>query len=443
MSLLHDDVRIGRRPFLKAAGISLSLPLMESLPGMARTRDTRDTRGTPVRLLCLFMPNGVHVPSWKPEVAGTDWKLTPTLAPLADLKQDVFVLTGLRNRNSYAGEGHYVKTTALLSGAKVKKTGGKDIRCGVSIDQFAAQHIGHLTPLPTLQLSIDPVSNLVDMGYSTIYGGHISWRTPTVPASREIHPQLAFDRLFRTAKLGDARNRLILDTVLGDAKRLAGRVAGADRDKIGEYLEAVHAVEKRVRNFAGQKAKDAREIEAGRRREDFDPVDHATKVRLMLEIFVLAFRADVTRLGTFMFGNSVSGRNFSFLDGVNGGFHHFSHHENKPEKQRQYALINRWHVEQYAWLLNELKGIEEDGMSLLDRSMVLCASGIGDGNRHDPKSLPVLLAGRAGGRLAPGRHLVFKEDRRLCSLHMSMLQGLGLRVPQFGDSDRTLPELFA
>ena len=162
----------------------------------------------------------------------------------------------------------------------------------------------------------------------------------------------------------------------------------------------------------------------------------------MLELIVLAFRSDSTRICTFMFGNAVSGRNFSFLDGVNGGFHPFSHHQGNAEKQRQYALINRWHVEQYAWLLKELRSIDEDGQSVLDRSMVFFASGLGDGNRHDPRSLPVLLAGRAGGRLAPGRHLEFRKDRRLCSLHLSMLAGLGVDVTRFGDSDKLLPELF-
>ncbi|MCA8954823.1 MAG: DUF1552 domain-containing protein, partial [Planctomycetes bacterium] len=351
--------------------------------------------------------------------------------------------TGLRNVHSFAGEGHYVKTTALLSGAKVKKTGGHDIRCGVSVDQLAARHIGSHTPLPSMQLAIEPVSNIVDMGYSTVYGAHISWRTPTQPAPREIHPRQAFERMFRGADLGSPRNKMVLDVVREDSARLAGTLGGADRDKLREYLEAVHAVELRVRNFTAARHAEARDLAAGRRPESLDPKTHAIHVRLMLELIVLAFRADATRLCTFMFGNAVSGRDFSFLDGVRGGFHPISHHQNDPEKQRQYARINRWHVEQYAWLLEQLRGIDDHGKSLLDRSMILLASGLGDGNSHDPKSLPVLFAGRGGGRLAPGRHHVFKTDRRLCSLHLSMLHCLGVKATVFGDSDRTLPQLFA
>jgi len=392
-------------------------------------------------MACLFMPNGVHVPSWRPKTDGAYWELTPTLSPLCSIREEVFVLTGLRNKNSYRGEGHYVKTTALLSGARVKKTGGHDIRCGVSVDQLAAQHIGSQTPLPSMPLAIDPISNVVDMGYSTVYGGHISWRTPTVPAPREIHPKQAFDRMFRRSQRGDAGNRLVLDVVLEDARRLAGTLGGADKSKFAEFLEALHSVEKRVQGFAHERVEEARDLAAGRRPSDLDPGSYAQRVRLMLELIVLAFRSDTTRLSTFMFGNSVSSRNFSFVDGVRGGFHPFSHHQNNPEKERQYALINRWHVEQYAWLLQELAKIDEDGKSLLDQSMIFFASGIGDGNSHDPRNLPVLLAGRGGGALSPGRHLVFKKDRRLCNLHLTMLRALGVPADRFGDGDRPITEL--
>ena len=430
----------GRRRFLQAAGATVCLPWMESLAASSGGL-RREPAKPPVRLACLFMPNGVHVPSWEPKQAGSDWELTPTLRPLASLRDELFVLTGLRNKNSYSGEGHYVKTTALLSGARVKKTGGHDIRCGTSVDQFAAQHIGNQTPLASMQLAIDPVSNVVDMGYSTVYGAHISWRTPTVPAPREIHPKAVFDRLFHRSRLGNARNRMVLDVVLEDARRLAKTLAGADKDKFSEYLDSVQAVEKRINQFTEERVAESKDLAAGRRPSDLDPNAYADRVRLMLEMIVLAFRSDTTRLSTFMFGNSVSSRNFSFVEGVRGGFHPFSHHQNDPEKERQYALINRWHVEQYAWLLSELAKIKEGDKTLLDQSMVFFGSGIGDGNSHNPRSLPVLLAGRGGGVFKPGRHLVFKKDRRLCNLHLSMLHALGVREDRFGDSRGVITDL--
>lgn len=433
-----------RRAVLAHGSGLLALPLLPSLPGQGPRRlQPRLDLESRVRLGVFFMPNGVHVPSFRPRREGTDWELTPTLQPLAGLREELLVLTGLRNRNAFTGEGHYVKTTSLLSGARVRRTGGKDIRCGTSMDQLAAQRIGAQTPLPSLELSMDPISNRVDMGYSTVYGGHISWRSPTQPAAREIHPRLVFQRMFRAGRRLDPQSRLLLDTVLEDTRRLRPQLQHADRQKLDEYLQALHEVEQRIARLDAREARQREELLQGRRPESLDPGEHAQRVRLMLELMVLAFQSDSTRIASLMFGNAVSPRSFSFVDGVRGGFHPLSHHENKPEKQRQYALINRWHVAEYAWFLGRLKELEEAGQSLLDRSMILFASGLADGNRHDPKNLPVLLAGRGGGGLAPGRHLVFREDRRLCSLHKTLLAQLGITVDRFGDSDATLPQILA
>jgi len=388
------------------------------------------------------MPNGVWGPAWTPATTGPDWELTPTLRPLAKLKEQVLVLSHLRNRNANEGEGHYVKTTSLLSGAKVKRTGGQDIRCGVTVDQLAARHIGHLTPLPSLELGTTPPRTLVDMGYSTVYGAHISWKTPTQPVAKEINPKRAFDRLFRSSRMGSSRtDGSVLDLVLAEAKGLKRRVAGTDAAKVDEYLDSVRALEVRIQKLTEDRG-GALSVDGA------DGLTHpldrewsfAQRVELMLDIIVLAFQTDTTRLSTFMFGNAVSPQDFSFLEGVKGGHHQMSHHENKKDKIAQYQLINRWHVEQLARMLEKMRAVTEaNGTTLLDNSMVFFASGIRDGNRHEPRNLPVLFCGGGGGRLATGRHLAFPKRTRLCELYVSALQALGLPVTRFGDARRPLP----
>ena len=236
----------------------------------------------------------------------------------------------------------------------------------------------------------------------------------------------------------------MVDLVLEEARSLGRRVSGRDRAKLDEYLEAVHALEGRIASFGRARRADEEALARGAAELDLDPASFPDRVRLLLDLIVLAFRADVTRIATFMFGNAVSGRNFSFLDGVEGGFHPLSHHEKKPEKTRQYALINRWHVEQFARMIGQLREIrDERGEDLLSSSALMFCSGLSDGNAHNPRNLPIAVAGELGGRLNSGRHLVAgrKDDRRLCSLHLGLLRGLGLDVERFGDSDRVLPGL--
>jgi len=395
----------------------------------------------------LFVPNGVLPSHWTPARAGADYQLTPTLLPLESVRDRVLVLTGLCNANSREGEGHYVKTTALLSGARVKRTGGRDLRCGTTVDQVAAQRLGRGTPLPSLELGTEPVSPIVDMGYSTLYGGTISWRSPTRPAFKEIRPALAFDRLFRARRLGGAGDDSVLDLVGAEAAALSGRLGREDRVRMDEYLESVRELERRIdglrrRQPASGDAPDA--PDGADRPPKGVPSDFGEHVRLMLDLQVLALRTQATRVCTFMFGNAVSGRDFSFLDGVEGGHHSLSHHENDPARKAMYALINRWHVEQLAHYLQALRDVKEGDSDLLEQSMVLFASGIRDGNRHDPNNLPVLLAGGAGGQLRAGGHLKVPMHTPLCNLYVTMLQCMGLDdVASFGDSSGALDAIRA
>lgn len=430
---------LSRRTLLRGAGASVALPWLEIMEPRSRLAGALDgaRRREPPRLSVLFVPNGVLPSAWTPEATGRDYELTPTLEPLETLRDRVFVLTGMRNANSREGEGHYVKTTALLSGAKVKRTGGRDLQCGTTFDQLVAQRFAGETPLPSLELGTEPVSPIVDMGYSTLYGGTISWRSPTRPAFKEIRPALAFDRLFRAQALATPRVRSVLDVVRAEAKALEGRLGGEDRDRVAEYFESVRAFERRIEGL--RTGADHAEVDAAARPVDGIPADFATHVELMLDLQVLALRTNTTRVCTFMFGNAVSGRDFSFVEGVQGGHHPLSHHENDPAKQAQYQRINRWHVAQLARYLQALRSTPEADSNLLERSLVLYASGIRDGNRHDPNNLPVLLAGGGCGQLGSGGHLRLPMHTPLCNLYLTMLRMMGLEdLESFGDSTGAL-----
>lgn len=458
--------QISRRTMLKGVGAVLGLPLleaMEPLPLLAGASPLGPARKYPVRMAVLYMANGVNPDAWTPKGKGADFELSPSLSPLAHLKNDILVLTQLMNAATNTGDGHYVKTAAFLTGTTITRTTGSDLRSGgTSMDQIAAERIGNLTPLPSLELGIEPVTTGVDVnvGYTRLYGSHISWSTPTTPLAKEINPQYAFDRLFRSesTQTSSTAERSVVDLVMEDARRLKSRVGKADQAKVNEYLDAVRAVEKRIEFDAHRKAEEydsdplvRREIDKlGVRIKNYyaDPArasersgDHTEHVRLMLDLMVLAFWSDSTRISTFMFANAVSGKNFSFLEGVKGSHHEISHHEHKAEKLRQYQLINAWHVAQTAYLLDQLKSIREGERTLLDNSMVLFGAGMRDGNAHDPHNLPIVLAGRGGGTIEPGRHLVYEKNTPLCNLYRSMLTRMGIPVEKFSDSTGELPGL--
>lgn len=438
--------RISRRTALRGLGASVGLPLLDAMAPRSRAAGGDEAPSGPAgRLAVLYMPNGVLLPAWTPKGEGRDWELSPILEPLAKVKDQCLVISDLRNTAGLAGDGHYAKTASWLTGARAVRTGGKDIRAGISFDQLAAKAVGDQTALPSLELGIDPVHTVVDMGYSTVYGCHVSWPTPNLPAVKETQPRAAFDRLFRAAdprRLADSRS--VLDLVGDEAKGLRRRIGGADRGKLDEYLDAVRAVEKRLERL-DHRASNGRELGAVMTRPERDPADFAEHVRLMLDILVLAFWTDSTRVVSFMFGNDVSGRDFSFLDGVREGFHPVSHHESNATKQEQYQKINRWHIAQVAYLLERLDSLREGERTLLGNSMVLFGSSISDGNAHSPFNVPTLLAGGggAGGRIASGRHLRAGALTPLSNLFVTLLDLMGAPVERFGDSTGRLDQILA
>jgi hypothetical protein len=397
------------------------------------------------------MPNGVNTKMWAPEGQGRDWKLSPTLEPLRELKDDVSVVSNLWNAGADTGDGHYVKESSILTCTTISKTLGVDINMhGVSMDQVAAQRVGDQTPLPSLELGIEPESTGVDgnVGYTRVYGCHIAWSTPTTPLAREINPQSVYERLFRASgPQGNSakQDTLLLDRVLGQAKDLRNQVGSADRVRIDQYLDIVRSLESRLERASDTTKRNwkPRGSVAAVPKPTDAPRDHAEHVRLMLDMIALAFQTDTTRVSTFMFGNAVSGQNFRFLEGVSNTHHEISHHSKDPDKLHQYHLISRWHVEQYAYLLRKLKSMQEGERTVLDNSMVLFGSALSDGNSHNPHKLPLVLAGRAGGRVASGQHLVYAEDTPAANLYVSMLSAFGTPVERFADSTGPLPGVLA
>jgi hypothetical protein len=453
---------LSRRTVLKGLGVTMCLPFLEAMQPLAAF--AKGAKGKPpVRMAVLYMPNGVNPHEWMPQGAGSDFTLSPILAPLENVKSDILVFTELMNKQSNDGDGHYYKVAPFLTGTHITKTTGSNLRCGgVSLDQLIAQHIGNMTPLPSLELSVEPPTTYVDtnVGLTALYGSHISWSTPTTPVTREINPQLAFDRLFRSNMAGKAVNKndaSVLDAVMADAKGLQAKIGQADRLKLDEYFESVRSVEKRIAFDAARRKSEFHddalahaEIEKlGGRIKDYykdsaklhERIDHTEQVRLMLDIMVLAFWTDSTRVATFMFGNEVSGKNFSFLPGVSGSHHEISHHSNEKAKLEEYKRINIWHMQQYAYMLERMKAIREGDGNLLDNSMVMLGSGMKDGNAHEPHNLPIVLAGHAGGTLVMGRHLVYPKNSPLCDLYQGMAVRMGVPVSHFGDSDGELPGL--
>jgi hypothetical protein len=431
-------VRISRRTVLRGMGASFALPWLEAmLPAASATRPN-----FPVRMAVLYMPNGVREDMWTPEVAGRDFKLAPTLAPLEDLKDQLTICSQMWNAAAKGGDGHYVKASGFLTGTTITKTLGVDINCnGISMDQIAAKAAGDRTPLASLELGTAPETTGVDtnVGYTRVYGSHIAWSGPTSPLAKELDPQAVYDRLFRAANPQAGSNKddlALLDSVQDDTRALSRQLGAADRQRLDEYLTAVRDLEVRLERAAKPKQnrwKPLAKLDPAAKPES-NPKHHADHVRLMLDMIALAFQTDLTRISTFMFSNAVSNENFSFVEGVSGAHHSISHHQNDPDKLRQYQLINRWHAEQYAYLLHRLQSMKEGSGNVLDHSMIVLGAGMRDGNKHDPHNLPVVVAGRAGGRIDAGQHVVYDKDSPLSNLWLTMLDAFGTPVERFADS---------
>jgi hypothetical protein len=441
---------IPRRTFLRGLGTAVALPLLdgmhlETAPASTTADElTGVTAGeNPIRMVFMYVPNGVHMPGWTPRQEGAGFDLPPILAPLSNLRDDVLVVSGLANHKADPngdGAGDHARGAAtFLTGAQAVKTDGKDIRVGISVDQIAAQHLGRQTRLPSLEIGCElgPSAGSCDSGYSCAYSNNISWRSPSTPATKEVNPRLVFDRLFggdskeqleRSRWKRDHDRKSVLDFVADDAGRLRRRLGQSDRRKLDEYIQSIRAVERLIDH-----PPDELIVDGAPQRPRGIPVDFAKHARIMADLLTLAFQTDATRVSTFMIANGGSDRVYPAIE-IREGHHTLSHHQDKSELQSKISRINQYHVTQLAYLLERLKSTREGDRTLLDRTIVVYGSGISDGNRHNHDDLPILIAGRGGGAIEPGRHLRLAAGTPLMNLYLAMLQAVGVPVSRIGDS---------
>jgi len=438
-----------RRTFLKGFGLSVGLPLMEAMKPAVQAMAAPAGAMHPVRMGFVFFPNGAIMQSWTPGKAGSDYELSDTLQPLADYKSDLNVLTGLAQDNGRAkgdGPGDHARcASTFLTGAHPFKTSGADIRVGVSVDQVAAEKVGKLTRLPSLELGINRGRNAgnCDSGYSCAYSSNISWKTEATPMAKEINPRLAFERLFGSGREAEASRQTrdlyrksILDLVSEDARRLSKQLGKTDRQKLDEYFQSVRALESRIEQ--AEKAASIQPPELNL--PDGIPGDLGQHIRLMMDIMVVAFQSDSTRISTFMLGNAGDNRPYRMVD-VNEGHHSLSHHGNKEEKMNQIRKIDKYLATHFAYLLKKMKETPEGEGTLLDNSMILYGSGLGDANRHDHHGLPIVMAGGGGGTIQTGRHIKVASETPLNNLFLSMLDRVGADVESVGDSKGRFTEI--
>jgi hypothetical protein len=430
--------QLSRRTFLRGVGVTMALPWLESLPVWGDApKPAAAGSEAPVRFAALFAGNGFHSKEWWAKDAGERMELGKVLAPLADFRKKMLFLRGLYNAEALKGNIHSSQTGNLLSGAPLAS--GGDIRSGTSIDQVLAQKLGTATKVPSLVLGCEQSNPSVHKNYSMLYSSHISWSSPTTPTPLELYPALAFDRLFKDeVQRGD---KSVLDAVLADAQDFRRQISAGDQRKLDEYLDSVREVERRIAQ-AGQRG----ELQGWRptlakpnipRPADGIPQNIAEHMRLMCDILVLAFQTDTTRFCTLKLNNDHSSLRFPHL-GVDYMIHHLLSHSDTAD----WLKVNRFFLEQLAYLARKLDGIQEGDRTALDNSMLLFCSSMLTGS-HDATQLPVVVLGGAGGRLQGGRVLDYrgKPNRKMCSLYLSLMDKVGVRLERFGDSVERLAEV--
>ncbi len=455
---MSQDRLLSRREVLRGLGTTISLPLLPTLSTGLLAAERRPDVKPPVRMAFVFVPNGVHLPDWTPQRRGADYDLPYILEPLTDLRDDLLVLSGLtqdKGRANGDGAGDHARAAgAFLTGAQPFKTSGANIRLGISADQAAAQQIGAATRFPSLELGVEVGSNSgnCDSGYSCAYSNNISWSSPTTPTAKELDPRALFDRLFsdqadrqRAAKGREKRRRRrksVLDFALSDARRVQRDLGGKDRQKLDEYFTSIRAIEKRIAKEIPPTKLDFTDVPEALPSTAGARLQYETHLKLMCDLLVLAFQSDLTRISTFMFARAASNRSYKEL-GVPDGHHSLSHHQGDPIKHEKIRRINRFHAEQFAYLLRKLRAIEEGDGCLLDNCMIVYGSGLSDGNRHNNEDLPILMAGAGGGSIDSGRHVVYPRETPMCNLFLSMFDRAGVKTDSFGDSTGRLPDLTA
>ena len=440
---------ITRRAVLRSVGATLSLPVLDAMAAnlLAAPKST-------TRLAYLYFPNGIPRGTWEPSEVGPDGELTRLnqwMQPLEPFKGDIIVPTNIWTP---LGNGHVYGPPTWLTGYDYDRH--KVNAGGASADQEAARHVGSETLLPSLELSLKGEGFMSN----SLPRNHISWAAADRPMAREVEPRTVFDRMFRPPA-GGASDRSVLDMVLGDARSLRSRVGRSDRARLDQYFESIRALEKRI-EFSERRSEEMSADQALTntltRPAPGIPPDHREYMRLMMDLMVLAFQSNATRVATFMLDHGQSNRYFNFIPAVRGTWHALSHYKNASgqtedddgvtswdtveQKRAMYAAVQRWHHEQLAYLLGRMRSIQEpDGRTLLDNSMMVYGSTLGDGNEHDMHDLPTLLIGGGSGTIRTGRQLAFKEPMNLANIHLALLQRMGIDIDKFGTSDKAANEL--
>jgi Protein of unknown function (DUF1552) len=441
---------LDRRTFLRGAGVALSLPLLDSmLPAFLTTRAVAAARAR--RFAVVYFPNGLYMPNWEPKVDGTAWEVTPILKPLAALREQVVIVSGLTHQPavSLPGEGsgdHVRASAAFLTGVRPKRTEGPDIHAGMSLDQIVAQELGKETPLDSLELCLESndLAGACEAGYSCAYANTLAWRTETTPLPMENDPRLVFERMFgdtdsttREARLAQIRqDRSILDRLREDVARLSKTLGPGDHRKLDQYLDAIRDVERRIQKAEARSAVELPHFE----RPVGIPATFDEHARLMFDLQVLAFQSDTTRVTTMMLARETSQRPYPEL-GISDGHHGLSHHGGDAEKIEKVSKINAFHVTQFAYFLERLKATADGDGCLLDNSVILYGCGLSDSNSHLHTDLPVIVAGGAGGSIKGGRHIRYASGTPLTNLQLTLLDRLGVQLDKFGDSTGRVDQL--
>ena len=435
---------IARRTMLKSAGATLALPLLDAMIPAATA--WAQTPAKPVkRLGFVFVPMGCDHARWTPPGEGKLDQLSPILAPLQPVKEQVTVFTNMRLQNAYPGT-HDTSNAAFLSAASAKHTESSDYYLGTTVDQIAAKEIGRDSQLASLQLAMDlnPLAGVCNNGYACVYQNCLSWSSPRTPLPSEAHPRIVFERLFgeggtATERRSGLRDRAsLLDTFTGNVAKLKGRVGNADRMRIDQYLESVRQVESEIQR--------AEKAALDNKMPDLDrpvgvPAAFADHAKLMFDLQILAFQADITRVVTFQLTREQCNRTYPEI-GVPDPHHPTSHHGNDPEKLAKIAKINTYHISLFSDFLQKMKATHDGEGTLLDHSVYMYGSGMGNSSLHDHENLPMLVAGGAATGLKGARHIRYEKGAALANLHLTLLSRVGVSMDSFGDSTGKVEDLF-
>lgn len=446
---------MNRRNFLRGLGAAVGLPAMESLsPLMAATTSPLATTsgGSPLRMAYLYVPNGVNMKHWKPKGEGSGYELSKSMESLDEFREEMQIFSGFAHKHADPGKdgaGDHARSNAtFLTGQRAKKTSGSDIKIGTSVDQIAARAVQDQTRFSSLELTCDGVrkSGHCDSGYSCAYQFNLSWRSENQPNTPEANPRLVFERLFGAGAPSERARSLaqrlstqksILDFISDDAQSMHRRLGRNDQHKLEEYLTGVREIERQIQKneSLGPPADPGVAAPLGK------PKNYQDHMRLLMDMMILAFQTDSTRISTFLLAHDGSNRSFRQI-GVSEGHHNISHHKRRKSNLEKIQKIDQFYIEQLAYFMNRMKNTKDvDGNSMLHNSMIVYGSGISDGDRHSHDDLPIIVGGNAGGKFKPGRHVDLGREVPLSNLYLRMLREFGVNEERFGDSTGVLKDV--